>query len=715
MTTADKPVAGVPLEGHVFVSYARRNQAFVNDLVAALERHGEKTWIDRDRIPDAMKWMQQIRFAIVDARACIFIISEQAVESEIWNAELNEALRHGKRLVPVIIDNVVANRVPEALRELQWTDFRGISSFDEPVRSLIRTISKNPEWVLAHTRFAIKSAEWNRAEGKKGSVLRGTQLKAAAGWLESPDERYEDPSLTDDQVAFIQASLIARKRRIVGTVVAMAFGLALAVVAVHQYRQSELGRQIAAAQSIAATADEAFGQTGHALQVSTLLAVQSIAIADTEEGRRTMLRNLALLPEASFVLGNFGEAIRSLAFSPDGKKLLVGTETGGAKLCDVETLGCTQTLQVPGYVRHVEFSEDGRYAFTAGANAIVWDLNDIDEPLLSVGDGDAQAYAVSPNFEYVAIGDQYGYGEIRSVANGERSSIDFDSGVFSLAFNEDGKLLASGDSQGKIRIWEVPSGDPFKCRGEQEQLQWSHGQRINALAFVPRQLFDHSFAAGSGFQTGGRPDNATRIWQMCVSEPAKTIQHENQVQSVVFTDDGKLLASVSLQEVIISEYVPYLRGTSSQWNVGRISIEADAAVRVAAFVPAEHSLATGWAHSGEGRSGGAGTVLVSRPAEQANPSEPSINEVQRFALDSAPRSLAFSKDASHLATGEDDGTVRIWPLILETSDSKARSAMELMLEGCRKLPSRVRSSIVSGRHWQLPISYQSNRDPCELD
>ena len=75
----DKPLAGGPPEGHVFISYARTDQAFVDELVAALERLGEKPWLDRERIPDAMKWMEQIRFAIVDARACVFIISQQAV------------------------------------------------------------------------------------------------------------------------------------------------------------------------------------------------------------------------------------------------------------------------------------------------------------------------------------------------------------------------------------------------------------------------------------------------------------------------------------------------------------------------------------------------------------------------------------------------------------------------------------------------------------
>jgi len=711
VTTADNKATNEQLEGHVFVSYARNNQKFVDLLVAALERKGERTWLDREQIPDAMKWMEQIHFAIVDARACIFIISEQAVESEVWNTELNEALNHGKRLVPVIIDNVKADRVPAVLRELQWIDFRSQGNLDESVQSLIETIAKNPEWVLAHTRFSIKAAEWRRAEGKKGPLLRGVQLKEATSWIENPDTQIKDPSLTNDQVAFIQASLVARKRRLIGTIGSIAFALVLIIVAVQQYQQAEYRKQVAAAQSIADTADQAFGETGQALQVSTLLAVQSLAIADTGEGRRTMLRNLALLPNVSFLLDSFDEAILSMTFSPDGKQLLVGTETKGAKLCYIETRECKQSLPVPGYVRHVEFSKDGHYLFTAGANAIIWDIKNLDQPLISVGNNDAQAYAVSPDFKYVAISDQYGYGEIRHIENGERSLINFDAGVFSLAFNQHGTLLASGSLLGTIQIWKVPSGEPFKCNGKQEQLQWSHGQRINTLAFV-QAPFSTSFAAGSGFRTGGRPDNSTRIWRLCDPHPAKTIQHENQVRSIVFSDNSKLFTSMSFKEVVLSTYEPNLRGSTTQWNVGRISFKADATVTKTAFVPGKYSVAIGWAHSR------GGTIIIFKPLQQANPSEPNIKEIQRVALDSAPQSFAFSQDSNYLATGEKNGKVRIWPLNLENNNVDTHSATELILEACRKLPAQVRHSIINSQNWQLPSGYlfdnQSYNDPCSL-
>jgi hypothetical protein len=41
---------------HVFLSYARRDQVFVDRLIAELERTGLDVWIDRDDIPGGAAW-----------------------------------------------------------------------------------------------------------------------------------------------------------------------------------------------------------------------------------------------------------------------------------------------------------------------------------------------------------------------------------------------------------------------------------------------------------------------------------------------------------------------------------------------------------------------------------------------------------------------------------------------------------------------------------
>ena len=168
-----------------------------------------------------------------------------------------------------------------------------------------------------------------------------------------------------------------------------------------------------------------------------------------------MLHNLALLPQASSLLGRFDEAVLSLAFSPDGKQLAVGTQSKGVALCNVENRDCQRTLKIPGYVRHIKFSDDARSVFIAGADVAIWELSHLDQPSIRAGDGDAQAYAVSADFKYIAYGDQHGAGAIHNVTTGERTGIYLSAGFASLAFNNDVTLLASGDTTGTIQVWKV--------------------------------------------------------------------------------------------------------------------------------------------------------------------------------------------------------------------------------------------------------------------
>lgn len=107
------------MRGHVFVSYARRDQDFVDRLVDTLERRGETVWIDREDIPASLKWMDRIRSAIVDARACLFVISRHAVDSEVWKARWQASLhRRGE------LDDLGA-RVPRSCSVFRRTGKRG--------------------------------------------------------------------------------------------------------------------------------------------------------------------------------------------------------------------------------------------------------------------------------------------------------------------------------------------------------------------------------------------------------------------------------------------------------------------------------------------------------------------------------------------------------------------------------------------------------------
>jgi WD40 repeat protein len=102
-------------------------------------------------------------------------------------------------------------------------------------------------------------------------------------------------------------------------------------------------------------------------------------------------------------------------------------------------------------------------------------------------------------------------------------------GVLSVAFSPDGKLLAMGDSNGEIRLYQVADGKPvLTCQ--------AHTNWVTSLAFSP----DGSTLAS------GSVDYQVKLWEIATGQCLQTLEgHENEVWSVAWSPDGNILASGS--------------------------------------------------------------------------------------------------------------------------------------------------------------------------
>ena len=67
----------------VFVSYSRRDGAFVSQLHEALRARGKQVWVDVEGIRDAEVFPAAIRSAIESSDAFAFVISPDSVESAL--------------------------------------------------------------------------------------------------------------------------------------------------------------------------------------------------------------------------------------------------------------------------------------------------------------------------------------------------------------------------------------------------------------------------------------------------------------------------------------------------------------------------------------------------------------------------------------------------------------------------------------------------------
>ena len=126
------------MSDHVFICYARENQAFVLKLAESLKGRGVPVWLDQWNIAPGADWDQSIDSAICDCAKFIIILSEKAVESPEVRGELRTALDEKKPIIPVIHREC---RVPRQLRTIQYVDFTSRGADDEfALRQLLRTL-----------------------------------------------------------------------------------------------------------------------------------------------------------------------------------------------------------------------------------------------------------------------------------------------------------------------------------------------------------------------------------------------------------------------------------------------------------------------------------------------------------------------------------------------------------------------------------------------
>ncbi|MBF2016527.1 MAG: hypothetical protein IGS23_15260 [Rivularia sp. T60_A2020_040] len=106
--------------------------------------------------------------------------------------------------------------------------------------------------------------------------------------------------------------------------------------------------------------------------------------------------------------------------------------------------------------------------------------------------------------------------------------------IYSLALSPDGKLLATGDMDGQIHLWQMADGKNLLTFKGHEGVVWT-------VAFSPD---------GQTLASGGH-DGLIKLWDTQTGECLKTLdKHTGIVWSVSFSADGQTLASGSQDALI---------------------------------------------------------------------------------------------------------------------------------------------------------------------
>lgn len=565
----------------IFISYARSNGEFVIPLAQSLTEQRLDVWIDFEDIPYTVDWWRRICQGIDNANNFAVIISEDWIASEICNEEFGHARESGKRIIPIIyqqIEDVKAATLTRQwshqdrslaeehwmeLQKLNWIDCKKLD-FQGVVQALITAAGQDIAYTDKHTQIHTSAQEWE-AKGRDNSfLLTGKQIDEAEGWLSQSVSKSPSPTpLQMDYIATSRRVQVRQTRRLLsGVIVALVVTTILAIISLLLFGVSEERRVVA--ESAQATAErravesQSFALAANAQVVApndTLLglslAVEANAVERPPALSQFVLSEIAYTPNV--LMRDFPALeqvpVYDVALSPDGNILAVCHVNHRLIFWDFKSAQALFSIEPPACDQEIEFSLDSKMLLTSvGNEVLVWDVTSGQiEHRLAAHRDTVTALAVSPDGREMLSAAEDKRTILWNLASGEivREYDEVFEAAQALTFMPDGVRFLTGKGEGLAAAAQVVLRDLANGRTVK---RYPTQNGASGLAVSPD---GNSFVyANYTFQSRVTLVNLRSGEEMRVLDG-----HAGAVTSAEFSSDGRLLLTGSLD------------GSARLWNV----------------------------------------------------------------------------------------------------------------------------------------------------
>ncbi len=430
----------------------------VGGVVGALSGYAERAYQELlRRFPE--KRIRRVMLALVRSRGGASEATRRVVSRERLGLdwEVAQALAN-QRLLVLSHDPAKSEETAEIAHE-----------------SLIREWPTFATWVNDDADFQ----QWLAAleeQAAAGDILPDTRIAEADRWLA---ERLED--IPEEVRRFVEHSKSEWLRRVAELEEARNRAEEAA-------RQAREAAQKAEVRRLAAAAELALASRDVSLQIPIALAVEALRMVPLFEADIAARHAIRIAARQRSRLDH-GDAVRAVAFSPDGTRVATGSDDGSARVFDTATGTELSRLDHGDAVYTVAFSPDG---------------------------------------SRVATGSEDGSARVFDTATGtELSRLDHGDAVYAVAFSPDGSRVATGSDDHSARVFDAITGT--------ELSRLDHGSIVDAVAFSPD---------GSRVATGSLDDSA-RVFDAITGTELSRLDHGGPVDAVAFSPDGSRVATGS--------------------------------------------------------------------------------------------------------------------------------------------------------------------------
>jgi hypothetical protein len=172
-------------KARIFISYSRKDIAFADRLAVALKTRGFEPLIDRTEIYAFEDWWQRIEALIARADTVVFVLSPDAVTSNVALKEIAHAASLNKRFAPIVCRRVEDGATPDALRRLNFVFFDDPAHFEASADQLAEALQTDISWIRRHTEYGEAARRWSAVGRPGGLLLRSPVLEEAERWIAS--------------------------------------------------------------------------------------------------------------------------------------------------------------------------------------------------------------------------------------------------------------------------------------------------------------------------------------------------------------------------------------------------------------------------------------------------------------------------------------------------------------------------------------------------
>jgi WD40 repeat protein len=540
---------------------------------------------------------------------------------------------------------------------------------------LRQAIEARAEDLQQRTQLERWAEDWVHAGRRDSYLLRGERLTTAQRWAAEHDDYVADLPLVQeflavssrsDHAALVSLSEVVARR---------------ALACVDQDPEQSVLLALAAIEECA----------------PTLLAQRALITASASLRVRTLLRG-------------HGDVVRAIDWSPNGDRIVTGSQDGTARIWDA--IKGTTLIALQGHsdwIRGVAWSPDGRRIATVSNDRTtrIWDADQgIAVAVLHGHEGIIHTVAWSPDGKRIVTGSHDGTARIWDVGAGVQLTVlrGHAEYVRGVAWSPDGERVATASSDGSARIWSQDGHELTAFQGHDDwvdDVTWSpDGKRVatcssdgtvrvwDADAGTELAVFrGHTeWVQGVDWSPDGRSiatasrDRTARIWDVEDGAIVAVLRgHTEWVHDVRWSPDGRSVATAShdrtarLWDVEDGAMLAVLRGHTEwvqgvDWSPDGRSVATASHDRTARIWDVEQAAVTAvlrghdnWVHdvswSPDGRS--VATASRDRTARIWDVEQAAVTAVLR-GHDDWVEHVAWSPVGGRIATGSNDHTARIW-------------------------------------------------------